>query len=83
MEIDREMLVKNLKKMDAEVTFTKRNGDVRVIRCTLQETALPPKTTSPAERKVVNPDALPVWDTENAGWRSFRYDAITNVKFIA
>jgi hypothetical protein len=83
MEIDREMLVKNLKKMDAEVTFTKRNGDVRVIRCTLQETVLPKKTTSAAEGKVSNPDALPVWDTENAGWRSFRYDSITNVKFIA
>jgi hypothetical protein len=69
--------------MDAEVTFTKRNGDVRVIRCTLQETVVPKKTTAKAESKVINPDALPVWDTENAGWRSFRYDSITNVKFIA
>jgi hypothetical protein len=83
MEIDREMLVKNLKKMNAEVTFTKLNGDVRVIQCTLQENVVPAKKTSPAESKVVNPDVLPVWDTEKSAWRSFRYDTITNVKFMA
>jgi len=83
MEIDREMLVKNLKKMNAEVTFTKLNGDVRVIKCTLQESVVPAKKTSPAESKVANPDVLPVWDTEKSAWRSFRYDTITNVKFMA
>ena len=83
MEIDREMLVKNLKKMDAEVTFTKLNGDVRVIKCTLQASVVPAKKTSPAESKVVNPDVLPVWDIEKSAWRSFRYDTITNVKFMA
>jgi hypothetical protein len=83
MEIDREMLVKNLKKMDAEVTFTKLNGDVRVIKCTLQKSVVPEKKTTPAESKVVNPDVLPVWDIEKSAWRSFRYDTITNVKFMA
>ena len=82
MEIDREMLVKNLKKMNAEVTFTKLNGDVRVIQCTLQESVVPEKTTS-GERKIANPDVLPVWDIEKSAWRSFRYDTITNVKFMA
>ena len=83
MEINREMLVKNLKKMNAEATFTKLNGDVRVIKCTLQESVVPPKPTSPAASKVVNPDVLPVWDTEKEAWRSFRYNTITNVKFMA
>jgi hypothetical protein len=78
---ERDLLVKNLKKFEMKVTFTKANGDVRVMHCTLKEGVMPPPKESPAARKL-SPDALAVWDLEKSEWRSFRYDTITDIKFI-
>lgn len=65
----------------ASVTFTKLNGEERVMRCTLQEWALPRATkTDPMSQKKVrelNHEVLSVWDLDAKGWRAFR---IRNVK---
>ena len=78
---ERDTLIKFLKKMEANVTFTKSNGEVRVMRCTLKEDVVPAPKVSPSARKV-SPDVLAVWDLEKSEWRSFRYDKITDVKYI-
>ena len=62
------------------VTFTKVNGDERVMNCTLKEDLLPakPLVTEDAETKTKkpNPDVLAVYDVKAAGWRSFRWDSL-------
>lgn len=70
------------------VTFTKVNGDERVMKCTLKEDLLPakplvtedakPLVTEDAETKTKkpNPDVLAVYDVKAAGWRSFRWDSL-------
>ena len=64
------------------VEFTKVNGDKRVMDCTLQESVLPPVTiTEDASEKAPNPDVLCVWSVKDDGWRSFRLDSVTSIKF--
>lgn len=59
-----------------EITFTKKDGTVREMQCTLKEGVVPlvenPKTS----------DTLcTVWDTVLGQWRSFHFENITNINF--
>ena len=76
----REQLIAQLNEKTLQVTFTKVNGEQRVMTCTLQESVLPPApaTESTKERKG-NDATVSVWDVNAAGWRSFRIDNVTDV----
>ena len=66
-----------------EVTFTKVNGDKRIMNCTLMEGILPSNPTEEVKKdakKKVNEDVLSVWDVDASGWRSFRVKNITRVR---
>ncbi len=77
----REILVEGLKKNVMRITFTKVNGDERVMLCTLHDSILPEQLISEIKKKV-NPDTLSVWDLDNNGWRSFRLDSIKEMKVV-
>ena len=77
----REILVEGLKKNVMRITFTKLNGDERVMLCTLHDSILPEQPISEIKKKV-NPDTLSVWDLDNNGWRSFRLDSIKEMKVV-
>jgi hypothetical protein len=77
---ERDTLKNNLFRMNAKITFLKANGETREMNCTLREEVMPPKKSSPLERKL-SPDVLPVWDLDANGWRSFRYDSIIDVVY--
>jgi len=69
----------------ANVTFVKKDGTERVLRCTLSPTQLPEQTDLEKafkQQKTPNPDVLAVWDLENLGWRSFRYDSILGFSIV-
>ena len=66
--------VSDLKNNKCTVVFTKVNGEVRRMLCTLKEDLLPEKQTE-SDRKV-NENIVSVWDIENSGWRSFRKDSV-------
>jgi hypothetical protein len=82
----REELIKLLKENVVEVTFTKLNGDERIMPCTLKEDLLPPaKKDEPLTQKKVREisDAvLPVWAIESKAFRSFRYDRVKSIKVL-
>lgn len=61
-----------------EVLFVKKDGTERRMVCTLKPDLLPAQTDveEQVQKKTPNPDVLAVWDLENQGWRSFRYDSI-------
>ena len=65
-----------------EVTFTKVNGDKRVMNCTLMEAILPTNISENKSDKKVNETILSVWDVDAKGWRSFRMDTVTQVRQI-
>jgi arginine repressor len=82
----REELVALLKENIVEVTFTKLNGDERVMPCTLQESYLPPaKKDDPITQKKVrelNEEVVAVWVIDAKGFRSFRYDRLKSIRII-
>ena len=75
----RDILIKNLQKKAMRITFTKVNGEERVMDCTLQEHMLP--ETSESNRKQ-NEEVLPVFDINKGEWRSFRLDSVTNIELL-
>jgi hypothetical protein len=66
------------------VTFTKKDGTERVMKCTTDPTLIMFKDPSiveskgPSTRKV-NEDVMPVYDLESSAWKSFRWDSIKQV----
>ena len=75
----RETLIKNLQNKVMKITFTKVNGEERVMECTLQEHMIP--ETDPANHKE-NKEVLPVFDIDKGAWRSFRLDSVTNIEAL-
>lgn len=75
----RDTLIKNLQQKVMRVTFTKVNGEERVMDCTLQEYMLP--ETVESNRKQ-NEAVLPVFDINKGEWRSFRMDSITKIETV-
>lgn len=68
------------------VTFTKKDGETRVMTCTLLESSIPeqhqPKTLAEGQEQRKRSDAnLSVWDVNAEGWRSFILANVTSVKF--
>jgi len=74
----------NLKSGPVTVTFTKKDGTERVMKCTTNPTYImfkdPTIMESKKERKV-NEDVMPVFDMEAGHWKSFRWDSIKSVQF--
>jgi len=84
--MNREQIKQTLEESIAVVTFTKVNGDKRVMQCTLNEAHLPPaKKDDPLSQKKVreiNEEVLSVWDTKAEGWRSFRIENVTSLDVV-
>ena len=79
-------IIANLKERTCEVTFTKKNGDMRVMQCTLMESVLPAaKKDEPLTQKkvrAVNEEVCVVYDVNAPGWRSFSWDSVTDFKLL-
>lgn len=73
--INIDKLHSDLKSGVATVTFTKINGDVRVMRCTLKEDMLPVVEHTQESRKFSD-EATRVYDLDKQAWRSFRNDSV-------
>lgn len=79
-ELKRDDVIATLKESIANVTFTKKDGTERVMKCTLKTEFLPiqkVKSESKVSRKV-NDAVVAVFDIEEQGFRSFRLDSVTN-----
>jgi len=83
----KEELLTMLKEKIVEVTFTKLDGEERVMPCTLIESHLPPaKKEDPITQKKVrqiSDKVIVAWAVESKGFRSFRYDRIKNIKALS
>lgn len=79
--IDRQELNERLHEEILEVTFTKKDGSERVMKCTLRSDLLPPIIEKENKReKKVNEAVMPVYDLEAKGFRSFRLDSVKDVR---
>lgn len=80
--MSRDQLKSRLKEVIATITFEKKDGTLRQMKCTLKADCLPTFDENKKNR-AENPDVLPVWDIEKGEWRSFRIDTIKSVSFAA
>ena len=89
LEEKRKDLSEMLRSNVCEVTFTKVNGETRVMPCTLNPEIVPP-TPAPKELaegevakvKKSTPETMSVWCMDKKEWRSFRVANVTNVKVL-
>jgi len=79
-----------LREGEVNLSFTKKNGDIREMRATTSEDLLPSfdlnakrtKSSSSLTQQKSKPDDLIVlYDMDAQGWRSFRFDQLITVKF--
>jgi hypothetical protein len=78
----REGLVDMLRHNIVTVTFTKVNGDERVMKCTLRSEMIPNAPTQNGELVVEQKQSsnnVSVWDVDSQGWRSFRVASVKSI----
>lgn len=64
-----------LKSNIVEITFTKVNGEQRVMKSTLLEEYLP-KVNEKSSLSRTNANITAVWSVEDNGWRAFKNDSV-------
>ena len=72
-----------LKTGPVSVTFTKKDGNERVMECTLKPELLPPVVVTedavPKRKKAVNDSVMAVYDLEMKAWRSFTLRSVKRI----
>lgn len=83
LEQRRQVLNEQLTAGIAEVTFTKVDGEVRTMPCTLQ-TALLPHVEIVEGKKKKEPklEVMSVFCTDKQQWRSFRVENVISVRAV-
>jgi hypothetical protein len=85
MVFTKENLLDLLRNNLVTVTFTKVNGDERVMNCTLRNDYIPNSDVSNTTSQVLRENTgrgdnnISVWDTKSNGWRSFRVNSVKSV----
>ena len=70
-EITRESVVEMLRKGVVNVKFTKKNGEVRDMKCTLIQSSIPQDKQAKGVLGRVDESVVRVYDIATDGWRSF------------
>lgn len=73
-------VLEKLRTEICEVTFSKANGFVRTMVCTLIPDFLPlPEAATVPDRKYPD-DLITVWDLEEDAWRSFKPSRVISIE---
>jgi hypothetical protein len=84
MLYNRDQLTEILRDNVCEVTFTKVDGSVRVMPCTLKENIIPKKpvdiASKSSEKRLRTMDVLSAWCMDKQEWRSFRVANVIQVE---
>lgn len=72
----RDLLAENVLR----VTFDKKNGEKRVMTCTLKKDYLPEANGNSNYKEAMT--SLSVWDTNANGWRAFCLDKIRDIEKV-
>ena len=78
--LTRADMVYHLSKGNCTVTFTKANGDIREMVCTLNSNFIPTEALPKNPSAEYTEDIIKVYDIIAAGWRSFRVDSVQTFK---
>jgi len=78
---EKNWLLGLLRSEVVDITFTKKDGSDRIMKCTLMESKIPTEKMPKGTEKAKSDEVVPVFDIENDGWRSFRWDSIRQINF--
>jgi hypothetical protein len=82
--MDRNILLDALKNHECTITFTKVNGETRVMPCTLKEGVIPPPPAEVTSKSTIkrheNQNVVSVWCLDKKEWRSFRVDNVVDLQ---
>lgn len=79
----RQELTEVLRNNLCEITFTKIDGSIRIMPCTLKEGVVPVyQAKEGAVIKKTNDENLSVWCTDKSQWRSFKVANVTNIRVL-
>ena len=84
LKLFKKWLKSHLKFGPVTVTFTKKDGTERIMKCTTNPTYIlfkEPVSVESKREKKINEDVMPVYDMEAGHWKSFRWDSIKSVSF--
>jgi hypothetical protein len=81
---DREREITHLLyEHDCEVVFTKKDGTVRVMPCTLRKEAMPQReATTLHETKLYKPETITAWCLDQSEWRAFKTANVKEVRVL-
>jgi hypothetical protein len=80
-QVGKDWLLGLLKEGEIALSFTKKDGSDRTMRCTLQDKYIIPYEKKTNRVKTQSNETLSVWDLDKNEWRSFRYDSVKRVYF--
>jgi len=85
MEAEKTKMRQQLQDAICEVVFTKQDGTERKMKCTTNRRYIPEDKLPSSESIKKTPDTYDdlfvVFDTEQAGWRSFNYPTMKSFAF--
>lgn len=76
----REWIINLLSNSTITITFTKKDGTERIMKCT-RNTAFIPTEQLPKEGSTESTSAVPVFDLDAQGWRSFIPSNIIRIEY--
>lgn len=80
--LNRDEVIDLLKTKDSvEVKFIKKDGTVRVMKCTLNPKNIPTNASSEGSNRKKNLSSIAVYDMEKEDWRSFLVDSIMSITY--
>ena len=86
MKPEQTKTIELLKNNVCQVTFTKVNGEQRVMPCTLKAELLPEQAikenTEPKTARKKSEDTLSVFVTDIKQWRSFKWENLISVEIV-
>ena len=72
-----------LGKHDCEITFTKIDGTLRTMPCTLRTEAMPLREADEHHKtRLYKPETLSVFCLDKSKWRSFKVDNVKEIKIL-
>lgn len=83
MELTALEMFNVLKTETCQVKFTKVNGDVRDMTCTLRPDLIPVSDSDTETMKKNIEIAIPVFDLNADGWRSFKPGNVTEFSILS
>lgn len=83
MSFNKDEVIATLKESNCVVTFTKVNGEVREMPCTLREDTVPAyERKTPVKESTKESTNISVWCLDKQAWRSFRFDSLISITKI-